>query len=397
MNSDLNMHQQLRQLFDAAIRSVDGFYATAKAVKQDVQCDETLALPAGIDVIAIGKAADAMAQGALSELGNKVVGGLIITKHKHLSDALKNDQRFTTFETGHPSPDKYSLQAGEALVDRVSSLSNDRQLLFLISGGASALVEHLNDATTLEDLESLTEQMLAQGIPIGEMNRRRRQLSKIKGGKLAGFLTTVPVTQFLISDVPGDVLGDIGSGLLIPADNDTAPVWDNIQTRIIASSRIAQQAVAEEAKTLGLTVRQGSGSITGDLHEAVEGIERVLLADSADAGVYIWGGETTVILPPKPGRGGRNQHLALALAERISEGAPLSILCAGTDGTDGPTEDAGGLIDERTISQGKRLGLDSSAALIAADAGRYLDKTSALFTTGPTGTNVMDLVIAIKH
>ena len=217
MNPPLKRELILRQLYDAAIYSVDGYHATALAVKTAVAKNgESLALDRPVQLIALGKAAAAMALGGISILGDKIVNGLVVTKHGHLSEKLSNDSRFTTIESGHPTPDEFSLNAGAILVDTVQNIPHNHQLLLLISGGASALVEHLIEPNTLSDLAKLTERLLADGHSIGDINRQRQKISQIKGGKLAHFLSNVPVTQYLISDVPGDVAGDIGSGLLVP-------------------------------------------------------------------------------------------------------------------------------------------------------------------------------------
>jgi hydroxypyruvate reductase len=138
------------------------------------------------------------------------------------------------------------------------------------------------------------------------------------------------------------------------------------------------------------------GSLNGDLVVVLERLIAELESTSGSPGVSVWGGETTLVLPDNPGRGGRNQHLALCLAEHLDGVAGISVLCAGTDGTDGPTSDAGGLINGDTVGRGRALGLNIQTSIVHADAGNYLEKTQALFTTGPTGTNVMDLVIALR-
>jgi len=396
--------ETLRKLFDAGVDAVAGETATVRALSK-------LDTAGSVHLVAIGKAADAMARGALQVLGDRLVSALVITKHDHLSEALKNDTRVHCLEAGHPTPDQASLLAGQTLINTVSNLRDTDHLLFLVSGGASALVEDLIDGCTLRDLQSLTDHLLAQGYAIGDINRVRQRISRIKGGRLANFLPGCRVTQLLISDVPGDRPGDIGSGPLIaPAKNapsahllaedqrlltsvidaqtlaagiqaplPTASVWARIETHLIASSTIAQ-----------------AGSLDGDVVEVAERIVQVLLAVDAPQGVYIWGGEPTVVLPESPGRGGRNQHLALMLAQRLQQVPDVWALCCGTDGTDGPTTDAGGLVSAETLRVGQSLNLDASASLGGADAGNYLQQTNSLVTTGPTGTNVMDLVVALR-
>ena len=385
--------QTLLQLFQAGVDAVGGTQATRRALASE-SLQSTLNVP--LHLVAIGKAADAMAQGALSVIGDRLESALVITKHDHLSDTLKDDHRVECHESGHPVPDEQSLIAGARLHEYVAQLPEDHLLIFLLSGGASALVEHLDNDLTLEDLRGTTDKLLASGAPIGEMNRQRRQLSLIKGGKLASVLSC-KVLQLLISDVPGDKLGDIGSGPLVP-DADTAmpaelPVWQRVDTHIIASSTIAQTAVCAAAKAQGMKVQQASGNLDGDIGDVSARVAKTL--SDAKPGVYIWGGEPTVVLPSSPGRGGRNQHLALSLTDVLATHGSVSALVCGTDGTDGPTGDAGGLVDESGAAAAVERGVDVDQYLRAADAGTALETLDMLVTTGPTGTNVMDLCIAV--
>ena len=379
----------LLALFQAGVDAVGGYQATRRALSA-----EDFASP--VHLVALGKAADAMALGALAVLGDKLVSGLVVTKHDHLSDQLRNDSRLECIEAGHPVPDDHSLRGGARLYDFVRALPKEAQLIFLVSGGTSALVEHLDNELKLDDLKAATDRMLASGAAIGEMNRQRRQLSLIKGGKLAK-VVACRVLQLLISDVPGDVPGDIGSGLLIPDDatgmHKQLPVWQQIQTRIIASSSIAQAAVVVAATKQGLVIQQPSGSLDGDVIDVHARIKSTLL--TAKSGVYVWGGEPTIVLPQTPGRGGRNQHLALLLANEAATRGDVSVLVCGTDGTDGPTNDAGGLVDEVSLHSAQAHSLDIDQYLQRADAGTALAQLDLLVTTGPTGTNVMDLCIVV--
>lgn len=381
--------QFLLQMFDAGVDAVGGYQATRRAL-QDVRFDSP------VHLVAVGKAADAMAQGALNVLGDILVSGLVITKHDHLSQTLKKNRLVECIESGHPVPDEFSLQAGQRLYEFAGNVPHDHQLVFLVSGGTSALVEHLDKGLTLSDLTSRTDQMLASGAAIGEMNRQRRQISLIKGGKLAS-VVNCKVLQLLISDVPGDVPGDIGSGLLVPDEvtgmGSQLPLWKRITTHIIASSSIAQSAVVSAVQEKQLPVVQSTGSLNGDIQQVSSQLASTLA--SAGKGIYVWGGEPTVVLPESPGRGGRNQHLALSLAKVAAAHGNLSILVCGTDGTDGPTGDAGGLVDETTLQLAKDRNVDINWYLETADAGSALAKLDQLVTTGPTGTNVMDLCIAV--
>jgi glycerate 2-kinase len=390
MNSD-SRAKLLRKLFQAGVNAVSGYEATRRFLLE-------VELPDKVYLVALGKAADSMARGALSVIDDRLVSGLVVTKHHHLSDELNTDTRLSCIESGHPVPDDASLQAGLKLKEFVQSVPSDHLLVFLVSGGTSALVESLNDGLGITELKDETDKLLASGAPIGEMNQHRRTMSQIKGGKLAEYVSC-SVLQLLISDVPGDKPADIGSGLLVP-DETTGmsadlPVWNRVKTSIIASSTIAQAAVQAAAIQQGLVVQQCSGSLHGNMPDVVKRLSGVLGSASAAKGVYIWGGEPTIVLPSKPGRGGRNQHLALAWVQSMASHESASLLVCGTDGTDGPTNDAGGLVSEATLDAAIYANLEIEDYLERADAGSCLDALGCLVTTGPTGTNVMDLAIAI--
>ena len=416
---------KLLELFQSAVDSVVGDVAVAKAlqVKPLESTDE-------LYLLAVGKAADAMVRGASRVLPSPPIRGLMITKHDHVSDEVSAFDWMQVIEASHPVPDESSLLAGATCIDFVKKIPANAQLLVLMSGGTSALMEHLIDGLTLSDVQQLNEALIAGGLPIDAMNRVRKTVSAIKGGKLSSYIPAdVTVTQLVISDVPGDSLTDIGSGVLaLPASDafvhpgeliDRLPlrlpdnlvacinafgkcppaasssVWQRIGSTIVGSSNIAQKAAETAAKSGKTPVLQATGSLHGDVDDIAELIVQTILRDTR-GGVYIWGGETHLVLPKKPGRGGRNQHLALAIAKQIAGQSGLSVLCCGTDGSDGPTVNAGGLVTGETIAKGEALGLEVDKHLQNADAGSYLAAVGALVTTGPTGTNVMDLAIALR-
>jgi hydroxypyruvate reductase len=353
-----------------------------------------------------------MAQGAIDVLGEQAGDVLVITKTGHLED-LCTEPGVNCIEADHPVPDENSLVAGQRLLGFLEAHPRGT-FLFLISGGASSLVEVLPEGIGLAQLRELTRWLLSSGLPIQSMNRIRRSLSCIKGGKLMHYLQDVSASRvLLISDVMGDDLSAIGSGLLYPSAVDVTPDelpdplrswWRTCDTSkpdhelphvVVASLDQAMEAAAEKARSLGLAVTVHQQKLEGDA--ALTGQELAhSLRHTLEPGIHIWGGETTVTLPEHPGRGGRNQHLALSAAQELEGTQGLYLLAAGTDGTDGPTEDAGGLVDGGTINRGKLDGLLVAEHLKAADAGSYLAASGDLVSTGPTGTNVMDLVIALK-
>jgi hydroxypyruvate reductase len=367
--------QSLMQIWEAAIDSVSGYQAVAKALASDNEFQPDL-------VLAVGKAAVGMCQGALDNL--PPCDALVVTKYDHVDTDIVTRQRVEVIEAAHPIPDQQSLEAGQALLERMRSMPEDSQVLLLVSGGASALAESLPDDMSLADLQAIADEMIAGGKTIGEINTRRKQTSLIKDGKLVEAFGGAEIRIYAISDVEGDGIETIGSGL-----GDGHRARTNASSRIIASNQIAREQAELKANELGLTVRLNEESLYGDVFELAPVIGQHL--QRAEPGVYIWGGEPTVILPNDPGRGGRNQSLALALAEYIAGQENVSLLVAGTDGSDGPTTAAGGLVDAQTWS-------DPDAARLAlqkADAGNYLEQHDSLFVTGPTNTNVMDLAIAI--
>jgi len=247
----------------------------------------------------------------------------------------------------------------------------------------------LEEGVTFADLARINSQGLAEGVPIGELNARRARLSRIKGGRLAARLKGREARALFISDVPGDDPSVIGSGLMGPA-----PGGDSVQRTIVASVGAAVDAVRGAALARGLRVGAPGRVFEGDaVRLAIRFAHELQLSQ---AQVCVWGGESTLEIPANPGRGGRNQHLALAAA-RLMTGQPnLALLAAGTDGTDGPTEDAGGVVDGETVARISLGGLDADRCLARADSNAALAASGDLVHTGPTGTNVGDLVIGLN-
>ena len=343
---------------------------------------ETAPIPRPDLILAVGKAAVSMARAAHA----RFPGGrtLAITKAGHAEPgSVHRDRSFEILQSAHPVPDITSLTAGARLLAEVVAAPPGSHLLLLVSGGASSLVEVPRPGLTLADIASLNRALLASGKDIGVMNAERSQYSMIKGGGLLARFGGARVTILAISDTRGDSVATIGSGIGLGLPRQALVA----ETRIVASNTVARAAAAAKARALGWAVRDYGEVLYDDVAACAD-----LIADRLPQrpGLTLWGGEPTVILPPDPGRGGRNQALALHLAGRIAGIADLSLLVAGTDGNDGPTEAAGGLVDGATWAQG------ADAALTRADSGRFLAARAALFTTGPTGTNVMDLALALR-
>ena len=386
MTSDRHRRQLLLELLQAGLQRVDG----RSRVRSALLASPPAPRDVPVWVAAIGKAASAMALGAIDALGGSLERLLVITKSGHLAPELLARPGVEAHESAHPVPDERSLAAGRRLLEWVGELPPAVSPLFLVSGGASSLVEVLETGVSLSDLEQLSSRALADGVEIGELNAHRARLSQIKGGRLAGHLAGRPARALFISDVPDDDPAVIGSGLLGPA----AEGVDRIERQIIASVDHAMEGVATAAVQRGLTVYRAPERFGGDAARLAASFAHQLLL--GDTQVRIWGGESTVVLPPHPGRGGRNQHLALAAAKLIQDYPELLLLAAGTDGTDGPTEAAGGLVDADTCARVALAGLDPDDCLFRADSGTALAAADALVRTGPTGTNVADLVIGLK-
>jgi hydroxypyruvate reductase len=401
----------LLQIFQAALARVQG----RAAVRRYLQANP---LHAACSLLAIGKAAQSMALGAVDALGGRLVDGLVISKPGHLDQARLTAAGLIALQGGHPVPDAQSLQAGAALTRYLAALPAGRPLLCLISGGASSLVEVLREGRTLEHLQLVNRWLLASGLPIQQMNLVRKALSAVKGGGLLRYLAGRPVSALMISDVPDDDPAVIGSGLLVADSGSRSrlagidlPPWVSdliahdeqpaaagqdavVDIHILATLRDAREAAAEEARRLGYPCHLSHAFISA----GAENSGRRLALELLDSwpGVYVWGGEPTVQLPASPGRGGRNQHLALAAARVLDGRDDVCFLSAGTDGTDGPGEDAGALVDGGTIGRGRRQGLSAADCLAQADSGSFLQASGDLIHTGPTGTNVMDLMLGLK-
>ena len=380
----MSARHSLLELFDAALRAVDGRACVERVLRYS-------GYEGMIAIFAVGKAASAMTLGALQSFGDMVESALVITKDGHADPALEGDARVTVIESAHPLPDSRSLEAGAELARCVSELPGSRFPIFLVSGGSSSLVELLQDGHTLADLRALNERGLAAGWGIATLNAERKKLSRLKGGGIARLLDGRDALALFISDVPRDDTGVIGSGLL----GESVGLVDHVVRRIVANVDMAARAARDAGLARGLDVRTRFARFAGDA-QAVAG-EFVAALREADGDGLVWGGESTVQLPARHGRGGRNTHLALAAARLLKADEPFTILAAGTDGTDGPTEDAGAVIDAGTIERAELAGCDVDRAFREFDSGIALEAAGDLVHTGPTGTNVGDILIGIKR
>lgn len=408
------MHQLLRTHAQHVMQ------ASLQAVLPDRAVERALrgrSFPGRLLLVAVGKAAWQMARAARDCLGERVEGGIVITKYGHLGGPI---QGLDCWEAGHPVPDENSFRATRAALELVRGLSKEDTVLFLLSGGGSALFEQpLVDGGELQDI---TSQLLASGADIVEMNTIRKRLSGVKGGRFALYCAPAQVEAVVLSDILGDPLDMIASGPAA-ADPSTAEqaraiaekyalrlseaAWgclggetpkalDNVHTQIIGSVRELCRAAAERCRALGYEPVLLTDRLDCEAREAGRFLAAVLGAHAGEGKklAFLAGGETVVHLTG-PGLGGRNQELALAAATGLAGLPNTALISVGSDGTDGPTEAAGGYVDGDTLAALNRLGLNIYEVLADNDAYHALEAVDGLIRTGPTGTNVNDVSIAL--
>ncbi len=430
----------LQAMIEAALAAVE----PAQCVRRAVQVNGDKLSVAGraydlnafdrIRVIGAGKGAAAMAAGLEACLGERITEGRVTTKYGY-SQPLR---KVTVGESGHPTPDEAGLTEARSALEVASEAGKGDLVFCVISGGGSALWPAPVDGITLPDKRKITDLLLASGASINEINAVRKHLSQIKGGQLAAALAPATVISLLLSDVVGDSFDVIASGptspdrstfadawavlkkyelgTLVPArvreylqagiagdrpetPKPGDPIFDRVQNEIVGSNHLALAAAAERAERLGYRAAIITSAQTGATETlAKDIIERWKAASSEEpkaAQCLLWGGETTVVLTDSPGQGGRNQHLALLMARELDGHDDVVFASAGTDGTDGPTDASGGIVDGGTVARGKAAGLDLDRHVQGCDAYPYLKATGDLLVTGPTRTNVMDIQILL--
>ena len=368
-------------------------------------------------LVAAGKAAWQMASAAAAQLGDGLSAGVVVTKYDHVKGDIPH---CTCYEAGHPVPDENSFAATQAALDLVKDAGEGDTVLFLLSGGGSALFE--KTLVSGEELQNITGQLLACGADIVEMNTLRKRLSAVKGGRFAQLCAPAKVFAVVLSDILGDPLDMIASGPACPDSSTCAQALAVVEKYHLTLSDAAMECLKQETpKQLNNVETQITGSVRQLCAAAAEvcrqlGYEPVILTDqlccqAKEAGsflasivktharpehpmAFIAGGETVVQLTGK-GRGGRNQELALAAAEGIAGMDNAAVFSVGSDGTDGPTDAAGGYVDGSTRAALLAAGLTVHGVLAENDAYHALQKTDGLIITGPTGTNVNDVALAL--
>lgn len=374
-----------------------------------------------IILIGIGKASWTMAKAATEVLDQRIVSGAIVTKYGHSEGSLPG---IKIFEAGHPLPDSNTLKATEKILEITRQAGKDQTILFLVSGGGSALFEKPAHRLPIRFLSDITSKLLLSGADISELNTVRKHLSSVKGGRFAVHCMPAAIFQITLSDVLGDRPDMIASGPAVPDPSTSGEALAVIKKyKIPLSPEIESALRSETPKSLDNVSFEIAGNVTGLCRAAkiaaekrgyiseivtdrLDGearlagymaAERALdeLGKSAEAKrCLIWGGETTVKVKGS-GKGGRSQEVALAAAEKISGSGNVVILSAGSDGTDGPTDAAGGIVDGLTWGKIRSVSYDPVEMLENNDSYNALELAGALLKTGPTGTNVNDLVIAL--
>ena len=370
-----------------------------------------------IYMVAAGKAAWQMAQAAADILGERLYAGVVVTKYDHVKGEIP---RTICYEAGHPVPDENSFKGTQAALDLIGGLKAEDTVLFLLSGGGSALFE--KPLISGEELTDITKQLLACGADIVEMNTIRKRISAVKGGRFALACKPAKVFSIVLSDILGDPLDMIASGPAYP-DSSTCEdavaiaekyqlqlsetVWellrqetpkqlDNVETQITGSVSNLCKAAAEASQELGYKPMILTDQLACEAKEAGAFLAAIAKTyqNNSESLAFIAGGETVVHLTGK-GKGGRNQELALAAAEGICGLKDTAVFSLGSDGTDGPTDAAGGYSDDKTKEKLSEQGIAIYDVLKDNDAYHALQKTDGLIMTGATGTNVNDVAVLL--
>lgn len=407
---DMTMRKRADQIVAASIRAVQPDDAVARALKGVV-------FPGRVLLVAAGKAAWQMAKAARDCLGDRIDSGVVVTKYGHVMGPLGN---FDCREAGHPVPDENSFSATQAALDLVSNLTETDTVLFLLSGGGSALFE--KPLVPGEILQDITGQLLACGADIVEINTIRKRLSAVNGGRFAECCAPAKVFSIVLSDILGDPLDMIASGPAVPdtttcaqaeaiaqkyalilteeakacLHTETPKQLTNVTTQITGSVRELCAAAAAECKKLGYEPVLLTDQLCCQAKEAGSFLSTILRTHHGQGRklAFLAGGETVVQLTGH-GKGGRNQELALAAAPALEGLSGVCVFSVGSDGTDGPTDAAGGYVDGQSNAELTAKGLSVFEVLKENDAYHALERIGGLIVTGPTGTNVNDVAVAL--
>jgi hydroxypyruvate reductase len=384
---------------------------------------------ARVVVLGCGKASGAMARAAEDVLGERIVDGFVVVKDGYTAPL----RRIRLAEAGHPVPDVRGLAASARLLELAARAHEDDLVLFLVSGGGSALTPAPAPPVTLEEKQQVTRLLLAAGATITELNAVRKHLSRLKGGLLARAAWPANVLTLVLSDVIGDALDVVASGPTAPDPTTFAtalevlerrgvrgrvpasvserlvagvrgeleetpkpedPVFGRVRNVVIGNNALITDAAMATARRLGYRTHFLGREIQGEAREVAR--ELVVRARQlSPPACLIAGGETTVTVKGR-GTGGRCQEFALAAALAMRPGDLVTVLAAGTDGTDGPTDAAGAIVDGGSLERGRRAGIDPVRALEDNDSHRFLRASGDLLVSGPTNTNLLDLYLLLR-
>ena len=406
----MSLRSDAQTIISASIRAVQ----PDAAVRRALQGRE---FPDRVVLAAVGKAAWQMAKAARECLGNRMDAGVVVTKYGHILGPIPG---CTCYEAGHPVPDGNSFQGTQAVLDLVSGLSERDTVIFLLSGGGSALFE--KPLISGEELQDITNQLLSSGADIVEINTIRKRLSAVKGGRFARMCAPARVFAIVLSDILGDPLDMIASGpacadrstceqalsiaekygLRLSGEartllaQETPKALDNVETQITGSVRELCAAAASAARELGYEPVLLTDQLCCQAREAGSFLASIARTHHSQGRklAFLAGGETVVKLTGA-GKGGRNQELALSAAQGIDGLDGVLVFSLGSDGTDGPTDAAGGMADGRTAALLRDRGLSIRQVLEDNDAYHALERADGLIFTGPTGTNVNDVSVLL--
>jgi hydroxypyruvate reductase len=430
-----------RRIFDAGLTAANPYDAVNRHVTRK---GDTLTVAGGpydlssyrnVYVVGAGKAAAKMASAVEELLRDHISSGIVIVKYGHKLPLSLVE----IIDAGHPLPDEAGVAGTTRIIDLLRRATQDDLVVLLLSGGGSALLPCPVDEITLEDKTRTTQILLNCGATIHEVNAVRKHISKIKGGRLARLAYPATLVSLILSDVVGDSLDVIASGPTVPDSSSFAdclrviaryeleekipprvrafleagargeveetpkagdPIFQNVRNVIVGNNRTALEAARLKAEELGYNTLALSSCIEGEakvVAAAHAAVAREIIATGTPIrrpACVLSGGETTVTVRGK-GLGGRNQEFALAAAAAIDGAEGVVILSGGTDGTDGPTDAAGGVVDGTTLQRGRDKGLDAADFLRRNDSHTFLRAVGDLLVTGPTLTNVMDLRLVL--
>ncbi|MFO0752209.1 MAG: glycerate kinase [Thermodesulfovibrionales bacterium] len=428
--------EMAKEIFAAALKAADPYEAVARH-GDGIRSAFREGRYRRLFVVSFGKAACPMARALEDRLGEEITAGVILTKYGHCTPFHRHE-RMRVFEAGHPVPDENGVRGTGEIISLLKDSDERDMVVFALSGGGSSLCVAPYDGITLQDKQAVTELLLRSGADIHEINTVRKHLSRVKGGRLAEIAAPSLCRALILSDVAGDRPDVIASGPTAPdpttyrdalAVLDTyllleqtpmtvlevvyrgvsglwaetpkpgSAVFEKVENIIVGNNRTALDAALLKAESMGLRAEIAPSALTGEAAEAGRRLARRAREIRNSRASFLpccllSGGETTVTLRGS-GKGGRNMELALAFALEAEGAAGITLLSAGTDGTDGPTEAAGALADGETAARARTQGLSPEAFLENNDSYRFFRETGGLFITGPTGTNVMDMQITI--